>query len=343
MTRWLDEKGKDDDVVISTRIRIARNLKDYKFPKFMSLDESDRLTDEILNRFKTIDTDNNYNYFKVKDLSLLDKNIYVERHLISPSLIQTPDKSSFLLSDNEKITAMINEEDHLRIQCLLPGFNMEEGWKMISLIDDLIEEKVDYAFHYEFGYLTSCPTNVGTGLRASMMLHLPCISMAGNLKMLIEGLRRIGLTVRGIYGEGSKGLGDLYQISNQTTLGESEEEIMNKLERVIGQIITRERNTRNYLYEKKKLDIEDRVFRSLGILKYSSKMSSKEAMGHLSNVKLGVDLGLIDWIDSKSIVKFMIDLQPYSLQSNINNFMEKEERDYNRSKIIKEYFNELEG
>lgn len=343
MTKWLEEKGRDDDVVISTRIRIARNLKDYKFPKFMNIEESDSVTNEVLNRFKTMETKENYNFYKIKDLGLLDKNIYVEKHLISPNLLQTSDRSSFLLSQNEKITVMINEEDHLRIQSLLPGFNMSDGWKMVSDLDDLLEEEIDYAFHYEFGYLTTCPTNVGTGLRASVMVHLPCIAMADNLKVLIEGLRRIGLTVRGIYGEGSKGLGDLYQISNQTTLGESEEEIMSKLEKVIGQIINRERNTRNYLYEKKKIDIEDRVFRSLGILKYSKKISSKEAMGHLSNVKLGIDLGLIESLDSKNIVNLMIDLQPYSLQNKMEDMMGKEERDYNRAKIIKEYFKELEG
>lgn len=343
MTKWLLDDGKDEDVVISTRLRLARNLKSHKFPKFMNMEESDIVTNAILDRFKDLEDKESFEFHKILDLSPTDKNIYVEKHLISPSLLETPNKSSFLVSESERTTVMINEEDHLRIQILLPGFNLKEGWKRISDIDDRLEEELDYAYHYEFGYLTACPTNVGTGLRASVMVHVPAIALGGNLNVLIEGLRRIGLTVRGIYGEGSKALGDLYQISNQITLGESEEQIMDKLKKVIYQVINRERNTREFLYTNRKIELEDKIFRSLGILKYSRKMSSIELMEHLSNVKLGVDLGLIKNLSSKDIVKLMIDLQPNTLQDTLGYSISKKERDYNRAKKVKEFLVEVEG
>src|SRR5699024_3134150 len=166
---------------------------------------------------------------RIRDLNPREQLVYVEEHLISPSMLGTKDKSSFLVKDDEKATIMINEEDHIRIQTLSPGLNLKESWEQCSLIDDELEGELDYAYDEKWGYLTACPTNVGTGLRASVMLNLPCVSMTGNINTIIEGLRKVGLTVRGIYGEGSEALGYLYQVSNQTTLGQSEEETIDKL------------------------------------------------------------------------------------------------------------------
>ena len=338
MSKWLEDLGEDEDVVVSTRLRIARNIEKYKFPNIITMEESDQLTKEILDVMK--ESEDIYNFNRIIDLSDIERFVFVEEHLISPSLLKTKEKSSFLLREDEKVTIMINEEDHIRIQVLLSGCNMEEGWRICSEVDDLLESKINYAFHERIGYLTSCPTNVGTGLRASIMVHLPCITMAGQLNVIMEELRKIGLTIRGLYGEGTKGLGHLYQISNQTTLGEREENIIRKLNKVICEVVNRERSTRQYLIKKNRLLLEDKIFRSLGTLRYNRMISSKGAMFHLSNVKLGCDMGIIDGMDSKDIIKLMVEVQPANVQKSLNKAMIKEERDMNRSIIIR---NKLKG
>ena len=341
LTKWLDGIGEEKDVVVSTRLRIARNMENYKFPDFMNLEESEFVTEEILNAMK--DRKDVYRFYRIKDLSQLERVVFVEEHLISPNLAQTTRNGSFLLRDDEKATIMINEEDHIRIQVLLPGLNIEEGWRISSEIDDSLEENIEYAYNDQFGYLTSCPTNVGTGLRASVMVHLPCLVMTGHLNTIIDGLGKIGLTARGIYGEGSKALGHLFQISNQTTLGEKEEDIIKKLKKVILQIAARERSTRAYMMDKRNLELEDKVFRSLGILNYSRLISSTEAMTHLSNVKLGCDMGIIKGMDTKDIIKLMVDIQPASIQTNLHKDMLKDERDMYRAQIIRNNLINMEG
>lgn len=342
MGKWLDKPSLEEDVVVSTRVRVARNISKYKFPSLLSISESDELTNEILINLKET-LESNYRFFRIRDLSLRDQQVYIEEHLISPNLIQRKDKSSFLLRNDESATIMINEEDHIRIQTLLPGLNINEAWKLCSSIDDEVEKRLEYAYDEKWGYLTACPTNVGTGLRASVMLHLPCITMAGNMNILIEGLRKIGLTARGLYGEGSEALGDLYQISNQITMGESEEDIIEKLSKVVYQIVSRERNTREYLKEKKTIEIEDRIYRSFGILRYGRILNSKEAMMHLSNIRLGIAMGLLKGGNVKDIIRLMIAIQPASIQRRFDKDMDEKERDIARAKIIRDYMLDLEG
>jgi protein arginine kinase len=303
----------------------------------MKIEESEKLTQEVLNSMKDFPDGGNYKFIRINALSPLDRRVFVEEHLISPGLIQRPNYGSFLLRDDENVTIMINEEDHLRIQVLYPGLNFEEGWRLGSSIDDFLENTLNFAFHEDFGYLTSCPTNVGTGLRASAMVHIPCLVMTGYINDLIRGLNKIGLTARGIYGEGTEAIGDLYQISNQVTLGEEEEKIIEKLKNVIYQVMSNERDIRNNLLNKRKNEIEDRVFRSLGILKYSRIMSSGEAMRHMSNVRLGMEMGIIGDIDFSKITKLMIEIQPASIQKNAMKELTKEERDFRRATLIREF------
>lgn len=343
MAKWIEGNSVDEDVVVSSRVRIARNIDKYQFPLFMSLDDADAITADILDTIKESEENHKYKFFRISDLTPRERLVYIEEHLISPNLIQKVHKSSFLLRDDERATIMINEEDHLRIQTLFPGLNLKECWELCSSIDDVIESKVDYAFDEKYGYLTSCPTNVGTGLRASVMVHLPCVSMTGHINTIIETLRKIGLTVRGLYGEGSEALGYLYQISNQTTIGESEEEVIDKLTKVIFQIVNRERTTRRFLTEKKGIEVEDKIYRSLGILTYSRLISSKEAMGHLSNIKLGWEMGIIKNYNFKDIVKLMVNIQPANIQKSQEKDMTKEERDNIRSTIIREFIKNVEG
>ena len=342
MTKWLDGIAIDEDVVISTRVRVARNIAKYKFPSYMTVDESDSLTDDILNSMKDI-VDDNYKFIRLRDIIPRDQMVYIEDHLISPSLIERKDKSSFLIRNDERATIMINEEDHIRIQTLFPGFNLIDTWNLCSDIDDKLSEKLDYAYDDKWGYLTACPTNVGTGLRASVMLHLPCITMAKTINSLIEGLREIGLTARGLYGEGSEALGNLYQISNQVTLGQSEEDIIEKLNKVVYQIIQRERKTREYLKDKKTIEVENMVYRSYGVLSHARIMNSKEAITHLSNLRLGWEMGLFKNEKIKDIFKLMIEIQPANIQKEFDRDMVDEDRDIMRATKIREYIDNLEG
>lgn len=341
MTQWLDESAEEEDIVISTRVRVARNLSEYKFPEYMTIDESDKLTDEILNRIKS-DEVNQYEFKRVRDLNNLERKVYVEDHLISPSIVKNENMGSFLLRKDEKATIMINEEDHLRIQTLFPGLDLEKAWELCSSIDDFLEEDLKYAFDIDLGYLTACPTNVGTGLRASVMLHLPCVSMTGSISVIIEGLTKMGLTARGIYGEGSEALGFLYQISNQVTLGDTEEEIINKLNKVVRQILNRERNTRKYLIDKRLIEMENKVYRSLGILKYSRILDSKEAMDHLSNIRMGITMDILNDKELRNVIKLMIDIQPANIQKKLNREMNGKERDIERARMMREFTLEVE-
>lgn len=343
MTKWLEDPAVDLDVVISTRVRVARNIEKYKFPSLMTKEESDELTNEILNAIKDSDDEANYKFNIIRNLNPRERLVFIEEHLISPGLIQNLDKSSFLIRDDQRATIMINEEDHIRIQTLFPGLKLNEAWELCSEIDDNLEQKIDYAYDEKLGFLTSCPTNVGTGLRASVMVHLPCLAMTGHINTIIEALRKVGLTVRGLYGEGSEALGNLYQISNQITLGQSEEDIIVKLNKVISQIVARERNTRRYLMESKALELEDKIYRSLGILTHSRLMSSKEAMNHLSNIKLGWDINLIQNKKLKEIVKLMIDIQPANIQKTLEKDMLSSERDNARAGIIRKFIENAEG
>lgn len=336
MTQWLEEIGEEEDIVISTRVRVARNLSKYKFPEYMTPSESDDLTYDVLNKVKNDET-NEYQFKRLKDLSKIEQRVYVEDHLISPSILKNENIGSFLLRKDEKATIMINEEDHLRIQTLFPGLNLERAWELCSSIDDFLEEELKYAYDPDLGYLTACPTNVGTGLRASVMLHLPCVSMTGSISVIIEGLRKIGLTARGLYGEGSEALGFLYQISNQVTLGDTEEEIINKLNKVVHQILTRERNTRKYLTDKRLVEMENKVYRSLGILKYSRILNSKEAMEHLSNIRMGTTMNILNNKELSSAIKLMIDIQPANIQKKLNKEMNSKERDIERARMMREF------
>lgn len=336
MTKWYDELGADGDVVISSRVRVARNLENVKFPKGMTVEEGELVRKNVINAMNNLSISDNYSYYTIKELSPLDRYVFVEEHLISPNLIDSSDRSSFFVEKDGKATIMINEEDHLRIQTLMTGLNLDECWKMCTDIDDGLEETLDFAFDEEFGYLTSCPTNAGTGLRASCMIHLPSLVYTGYVNNIFQAVSQIGLTVRGLYGEGTSALGNIFQISNQTTLGESEEEIIQKLKNVVIQIIEKEREIRNNLFISKKYEVEDKVYRALGILKYGRIMSTKEAMALLSDVKMGVEMGIIEDVNAKDIKKLMVLIQPASLQKYYNKEMDLDERQIKRGQLIRE-------
>lgn len=337
LSEWMKGGGPESDIVISSRIRLARNLKDLPFPVLATNGHAQ----ETLDRVKTVLKSEElreisaFELLLLDDLDELDKKVLVEKHLISPALVNESKKGAVLLSENESVSIMVNEEDHLRIQVLQPGFQLKEAWDLANQMDDIFEAKLDYAFDEKRGYLTSCPTNVGTGMRASVMMHLPALVLTQQINRILSAISQVGLVVRGIYGEGSEATGNLFQISNQITLGQSEEDIIENLQSVAGQIIAHERAAREKLLNESKIRILDRVSRSYGILANAAVIDSKEAAQRLSDVRLGVDLGLLDTTNSQVLNELMVMTQPGYLQQYAGGILSPDERDLRRAELIR--------
>ncbi|MFZ3590883.1 protein arginine kinase [Bacillus sp. DJP31] len=338
---WMSQEGPDADIVLSSRIRLARNIEMYQFPIVSTNDEAS----EIIHLFEKslvnqiYDTVGKFELLRMNELQPIEKRVLVEKHLISPHLAEDASFGACLLSENEAVSIMINEEDHIRIQCLFPGFQLTEALKVASGLDDWIEEHVDYAFDEKRGYLTSCPTNVGTGMRASVMMHLPSLVITQQMNRIIPAINQLGLVVRGIYGEGSEALGNIFQISNQITLGKTEEDIVEDLKSVVQQLIVQERSAREALTKTSGIQLEDRVHRSFGILAYSRIIESKEAARCLSDVRLGIDLGFIKNVSRNILNELMILTQPGFLQQYAGGALRANERDVRRATIIRERLN----
>lgn len=335
---WMSADGPDSDIVMSSRIRLARNFNEYTFPTVFSVEEANGVISsmEEITRQSPLKDMGQYEFLKINELQPLQKRVLMEKHLISPLLIDQAINGACLISENEEISIMINEEDHIRIQCLYPGLQLTEALSNANVVDDWIEENVNYAFDEQYGYLTSCPTNVGTGLRASVMMHLPGLILTQQMNRIIPAINQLGLVVRGIYGEGSEALGNIFQISNQITLGKSESEIVEDLKGVVKQLISQERSARDALARTLNIELEDRVFRSLGVLENSRILESKEAAKCLSDVRLGIDMGLITNIPKTILNELMILTQPGFLQQYAGGPLRPNERDIRRAALIRE-------
>ncbi|MCP3033243.1 protein arginine kinase [Halobacillus sp. A1] len=335
---WMKEEGPDSDIVMSSRIRLARNFQNYPFP----IISSEERMEEILQFFKEEyagKSFRDYHQFEVVEMDKLqsvEKRVLVEKHLISPHLTEHSKHSASLISQNEQVSIMINEEDHIRIQLYFPGFQLDRALEQASQLDDWLEEKVDYAFDENRGYLTACPTNVGTGMRASVMMHLPALAMTQQITRMTPAINQLGLVVRGIFGEGSEALGNIFQISNQITLGKSEEDIVEDLHSIVKQLIDQERKARQALMHRSGVQLEDRVFRSYGVLKHSRIIESKEAAKCLSDLRLGIDLGFIDHIPKTILNELMVLTQPGFLQQYAKESLSPSERDVRRASLIRE-------
>lgn len=334
VTSWMNEDGPDSDIVLSSRIRLARNLKHYQFPTMFNNTEAEEIINKLEKNFNNKLTGfEPFEILKMDELHSLHKRVLVEKHLISPNLADESANGAAILTENEDVSIMINEEDHIRIQCLYPGLQLKEALKRANILDDYIEGKVDYAFDESYGYLTSCPTNVGTGLRASVMVHLPGLMLTRQMNRIIPAVNQLGLVVRGIYGEGSEALGNIFQLSNQTTLGKSEEEIVDDLTSVVHQMITQERSAREALSKTSSIQLEDRVFRSYGILAHSRIIETKEAARCLSDVRLGIDMGYIKNLPKHILNELMILTQPGFLQQYAGGPLRPHERDIRRAVV----------
>ncbi|MEI4771061.1 protein arginine kinase [Psychrobacillus sp. FJAT-51614] len=335
---WMAGNGEHSDIVMSTRIRLARNLNGFRFPLAFTEDEAHKIDQSVSATLLDANEELHANFtsIQIKDLSELSRQVLVEKHLISPKLANSPETGSVLLSDDESVSVMVNEEDHIRIQCLFSGLQIQEAYDQADKIDRLLEKELPYAFDEQFGYLTSCPTNTGTGLRASVMMHLPALTMTKQMNRIVTIISRLGMVVRGIYGEGSEALGNVYQVSNQTTLGKTEEDILADLHSIAEQIIQKEREARNSLLNHSANTLEDRLYRSLGTLSFARIISTEEAAKCLSDVRLGIDMGLIQDVDVTILNECMVFMQPGFLQKNAETTLNASERDMFRAKLLRE-------
>src|SRR5690349_10565381 len=329
-------EGPHNKIVLSSRVRLARNLKGLAFPGWAKKAERVKSLDIIRPAVESLTQMGDYFSESMDNLTVMDKNILVERHLISREHAAKSAGSGLVLNREESLCVMINEEDHLRMQALRPGLQLKQAWGAIDQIDSKLEKKLEYAFSSDLGYLTACPTNLGTGIRVSAMLHLPGLVLAEQINPIIQSVNKLGLAVRGLYGEGTEALGNVFQVSNQMTLGESETAIVERLEKVLAQIIEHEENARATLLEKKPKMVYNHIGRAYGILANAHSISSKETMNLLSLMRLGVDMGLFPGVDRALVDELFIMTQPAHLQKQHTEKLSAEERDLLRADMVRE-------
>jgi protein arginine kinase len=329
-------KGPYDRIVMSSRVRLARNVKDAAFPGWAKKPERIRVMELIRPAIEGLPEMKDAFSETMDSLSTLDKQILVERHLISREHAAKSAGSGLVLNRDETLCFMINEEDHLRMQALRPGLQLRQAYTAIDQADSVLEKRLDYAFSPELGYLTACPTNIGTGIRVSAMLHLPGLVLAEQINPIIQSVNKLGLAVRGLYGEGTEALGNVFQVSNQMTLGESEGAIVERLEKVLAQIIEHEENARASLLEKKPKMVYNHIGRAYGILANAHSISSKETMNLLSLMRLGVDVGLFPGVDRALVDELFVLTQPAHLQKQHSEKLSAEERDLLRADMVRE-------
>jgi protein arginine kinase len=333
---WLRGEGPHHQIVVSSRVRLARNLRNRAFPGWAKKAERTSILELIRPRVEELTEMQDSFSESLQELSALERQVLVERHLISREHAAKGVGSAVVMNRRQTLSIMINEEDHLRMQSIRSGLQLKQAFKLVDKIDSALESKLEFAYDQRLGYLTACPTNVGTGMRASAMLHLPGLVLSELINQVIQAVSKIGLAVRGLYGEGTEAMGNLFQISNQTTLGEKEDEIINRLSKVIETIIEKEHDARQVLLQKKSNTLWDQIGRAYGVLTYAHAMASKEALNLLSIIKLGVDLGAFPEDRRLPIDALFIDTQPAHLQKSSQQKLNAEERDHLRAQIIRE-------
>jgi len=337
---WQIEEGKEKDIILSSRIRLARNLKKYKFPNRSSSKEKSILIDNLRSSLDFL-IDNGFDFYLMDDLDEIERSVLHEEHFISRDHSEKPAEKALFLNNDKKISIMINEEDHLRIQILKSGLEFKKIWDEIDKLDDQLDQRLEYAFSDKWGYLTSCPTNVGTALRVSVMCHLPALVLSGRIDNILGAVGKFGLTVRGTAGEGSASEAELFQISNQLTLGFSEKEIIDKLESIIQQIIAEEKKSREYLLRNNYIKLKDNVLRSLGVLKHAYHLEEEEALKYLSRVKFGQDTNLIeDNLDEDLFAKLLFEIKDAHLRYNYKDISDQEKLKMKRAEVIRNILNE---
>lgn len=333
---WLKGKGTNSNIVMSTRIRLARNLAGKPFPNKARKKELVEILSSIEEAMQTTPYFKKSLFLKISELDNVDKQFLIERHLMSHEHAANPDGKALIVSQEEILSVMINEEDHLRLQVMQSGFELNETWRIIDTIDDALSKQLNFAYAINWGYLTACPTNTGTAMRGSVMLHLPALVMTKQINKVLTAISKLSFASRGFYGEGTQASGNFYQISNQVSLGHSEEDVIQNINGLIRQIIEQEEQARQALIVQNKSMLEDKIFRSFGILKSAHIISSQETVDLLSMVRLGVDLEIIKDVDRKDINDLFIMIQPAHLQKIEGKKLSASDRDIKRASLIRQ-------
>jgi len=336
-SRWMVGDDSADSVAVSTRVRLARNLADYPFPGRAIPAQLEEIEQKIRRWWNTggLKPLGPTKYIAIKDTAKIERLALAEKHLISPELARQ-NFGGVLLNEDESVSVMINEEDHLRIQSLLPGSQPQEAWVQASQVDDLFDASFGYAWSSQTGYLTCCPTNVGTGMRASVMLHLPGLTFSGQLPLVLRTISKVGIMVRGMFGEGSEALGNLYQVSNQITLGQKEEDIIEALNRVTEQVISQEKEARQRVAQADEMALRDKVWRGYGVLANARLLTAAEAMEYASLLRLGMDLNYLEGLSSGLFQELLVFSQPRYLQKIFERALSPRGRDEKRADLIRE-------
>ncbi len=333
---WLRGTGPNAHIVLSSRIRLARNLMDVLFTNRAQRKDLDRVLLSIESAVRKSPLLKDMTFFRLSDLDSVDRQFLVERHLMSHDHASNPQGKAVVVSREEAISIMVNEEDHLRIQVMQSGYNLNGTWEIINNIDNVLAEKLTYAFMPEWGYLTACPTNAGTAMRGSVMLHLPALVMTRQINKVLMAISKLSFASRGFYGEGTQAIGNFYQISNQVSLGHSELDIIQNINGLIRQIVEQEEQARQALLVQNRPMLEDKICRAWGILKHSRIISSQETIELMSMVRLGLDMGILQEIDSKVMNDLFIMIQPAHLQKIDGRKLNSAERDIRRAQLIRE-------
>ena len=337
------QEGPEDHVVLSSRVRLARNLSGVTFPgraKKASRVETCKLILPVVSAASAMR--GGYST-AMSDLKALDKQLLVERHLISREHAAKSAGSALVLNKDETLSVMVNEEDHLRMQALLPGMQIKQVWQKIDRFDTSLEKKLEYAFDTNLGYLTACPTNLGTGIRVSAMLHLPGLVLTDQVNQIVQAVTKLGHAVRGLYGEGTEALGHIFQVSNQMTLGESEADIIERIHKVVLQVIEHEVNARKTLMQGRSSELYNHIGRAYGVLAHAHIVSSKESMNQLSLMRLGVKLGLFENLETPVLDALFLLSQPAHMQQFVGEKLSGEERDIHRADLLRGHLSKVKG
>ncbi len=336
VSAWLAAEGEESRIVLSSRVRLARNIKSMVYPPYADDDTREKVITFVQTALEKSESLEHGCFHRAAEVDELDRAFLIERHLISPEFLRTDSLSGIYIAEDERIAIMVNEEDHLRIQAMSSGLSLEDSLSHALRIDDELAKSLDFDYDTDFGYLTSCPTNVGTGLRASVLIHLAGLVLTKRIDSVIERITKLGLVVRGFYGEGTDVWGNLFQISNQTTLGRSESDIVEALQKMTRQIIEAESEARDELVTQAGNEIADKIWRAFGILQHARVLTSEEVMNLLSAVRLGIALDIIEDVPMEMVNRLLILSQPAHLQKYVGEELSEADHDVARASVVRE-------
>lgn len=332
---WLKGTGPESDIVVSTRVRLARNIKGYPFTLRTSAQQRDELLLAVGEAMKAAHLDKSVVTLRLNDVHPIHRDVLVERHLISRELAASEGPRAVVFGRGEMLSVMVNEEDHLRLQWIKSGFDVDRAFKALLKVDQAMEKRLPYVTSEKYGYLTACPTNVGTGIRVSVMVHLPALTLKDHVQKVFKAAEKMSHAIRGLYGEGTRAFGDFYQVSNQATLGRSEEEIVESVKAIVPKVLEYERRMRAQLFAEERALVEDKVFRALATVRSARMLNVQEMMSHLSLIRLGIDLGIVNDIKPRTINEIFILGQPSHLQRDEGREMTAAERDVKRAELVR--------